>query len=150
MIKNLDIKRDDIAKAVLDLQIESYKIEAEIIQFYDIPTLKDTIESIRKCDEIFHGYFIDGTLAGIISCKIEDNTLDIHRVAVHPKFFKKGIAKKLLNFIERYDKNVRKIIVCTGKENTPAVNLYLRMGYKEVRDIEISEGMYLTGFEKDL
>ncbi len=146
MIKKLDLKRADTAKAVLDLQMESYRIEAEIIQFYDIPTLKDTIESIRQCGEIFHGYFIEDTLAGIISWKIEDETLDIHRVAIDPKFFRRGIAKKLLNFIEEH--NVNKIIVSTGKGNTPAIKLYLKMGYKKVKDIKISEDMYLTLFEK--
>lgn len=148
MIKKLDLTNIKTATSVLDLQMTSYKIEAELIGFYEIPPLKDTLASLNKCDEIFYGYFINDALAGIISYKIIENTLDIHRVAVHPCFFKMGIAGKLVNFIEKIEYNINKFMVCTGKENVPAVNLYLKSGYQKMQDIEISKGIYLTEFQK--
>lgn len=148
MIKNLNLKDPKVALSVLELQIASYKIEAELIGFYEIPPLKDTLVSLNECDEIFYGYFINDVLTGIISYKIVKNILDIHRVAVHPYFFKRGIARKLINFIERTEDTINKVIVCTGKENLPAVNLYLKNGYHKTQDIEISKGIYLTEFEK--
>jgi ribosomal protein S18 acetylase RimI-like enzyme len=149
MIKQLDLKDEKILEKILDIQIASYKIEAEIIEFDEIPPLKDTINSLKQCNETLYGYFIDDILAGIISYKIENDTLDIHRVAVHPSFFKRGIAKELINFVEKIDK-IKNIIVCTGKENIPAVNLYMKNGYKKIKDIKIKEGFYLTSFEKIL
>lgn len=150
MIKQLNLNSDDVANRVLDLQMPSYKVEAEIIDFYDIPPLKDTIKTIKECHEIFYGYFIKGTLAGIISYKLKGSTLDIHRVAIHPDFFRIGIAKELLYFVENHEERARKIIVSTGKGNTPAINLYLKMGYIKVQDIKISQELYVTSLEKVL
>lgn len=67
MIKKLNLKDIEIAKNVLELQMASYKIEAEIIGFHEIPPLKDTLESLMVCDEVFYGYHINDVLAGIIS-----------------------------------------------------------------------------------
>jgi len=76
--------------------------------------------------------------------------LDIKDVetAVHPNFFRKGIAGRLLNFVEGLDDNINKVVVCTGKKNKPAVNLYTKNGYQKIKDIEIGEGIYMTEFEK--
>lgn len=149
MIKALYLNDIKTVKDILDLQLASYKIEADIIGFYEIPTLKDTIYTLKSCGETFYGYFLEEVLTGIISYKIEDNILDIHRVAVQPSFFKMGIAKKLLSFIEEHNYNVRKIIVCTGKANKPAVELYLKMGYKKIEDIQVEKEFYLTSFSKN-
>ncbi|MBU5483793.1 GNAT family N-acetyltransferase [Clostridium sp. MSJ-11] len=148
MIRKLDIEDKYIVEKILDIQKASYLVEAEIIGFYDIPTLKDTIETIKESEETFYGYYIDNILAGIISYKYEEKILDIHRVAIHPNFFRMGIGKKLLNFIQDIQKDANKIIVTTGKQNMPAVNLYIKNGFKKVEDIEIKEGVYLTTFEK--
>ncbi|WP_032121132.1 GNAT family N-acetyltransferase [Clostridium amazonitimonense] len=150
MIEKLDIKDMETAKGVIELQIASYKIEAELIGFYDIPPLKDTIDSLQLCDEIFYGYYKNSTLTGIVSYKIIENVLDIHRVAIDPNFFRMGIAGKLINFIEGLECSVDKAVVCTGKENLPAINLYLKNGYKKKKDIEISKGIYITKLEKIL
>ena len=148
MIKQLNSKDDETAKCVLNLQKASYKVEAEIMDFYDIPPLNDTIDSLKSCDEIFCGYYINDILAGIISYKIIENVLDISRVAVHPHFFRMGIAGKLINFIEEINRDISEAVVCTGKKNLPAVNLYLKNGFKKTKDIEVEKGIYLTEFNK--
>lgn len=150
MIKRLNLKDIETVNRIMDLQRDSYKIEAQLIGFYEIPALKETIESLQQCDEIFYGYYINDVLAGIISFKIIDDVLDIHRVAIHPNFFRMGIANKLINFIEGLNKNINRIVVCTGKDNFPAVNLYLKNGYIKKKDIEIKNGIYITEFEKIL
>lgn len=150
MIKRLNLKDIETVNRIMDLQRDSYKIEAQLIGFYEIPSLKETIESLQQCDEIFYGYYINDVLAGIISFKIIDDVLDIHRVAIHPNFFRVGIANKLINFIEGLNKNINRIVVCTGKDNFPAVNLYLKNGYIKKKDIEIKNGIYITEFEKIL
>jgi ribosomal protein S18 acetylase RimI-like enzyme len=148
MIKKLDLKNTETAMKVLDLQQNSYKIEAELIGFFDIPPLKDTIDSLMECNEIFFGYFEEEVLFGIISYKVIENTLDIHRVAVHPQFFRRGIAAKMLDFVEKLETDVKKVVVCTGKVNLPAISLYLKNGYRKTKDIEIGENVYITEFEK--
>lgn len=148
MIKRLNLKEVETAKEVLALQKASYRVEADILNYYEIPPLKDSIHSLKACDEIFYGYYIYDILAGIISYKIIGNILNIYRVAVHPHFFRMGIGGILLNYIENVEENITRIIVHTGKKNLPGINLYLKNGYQIIKEIEICKGIYLTVLEK--
>lgn len=148
MIKRLDTKDVKTAEQIADLQKKSYVVEAELIGFYDIPPLKDTMETIIECDEIFYGYYEDDVLAGLISYKLEEDLLDIYRVAVHPEYFRKGIARQMIEFIADLNKGIARIIVSTGAKNQPAVNLYLKLGFKKLDEVEVAEGVYIVSFEK--
>lgn len=150
MIKKLNLEDEKVLERILELQKASYVIEADLIGFYDIPPLKDTLETLKNCSETFYGYYVDDILAGIISYKIDVNTLDIHRVAVHSDFFRRGIAKQMLCFMEKVEKDIDKIIVSTGAKNYPAVKLYLDQGFKKLQDIEVEKGIFITSFEKNL
>lgn len=149
MIREIDIKDRKAAVQVLSVQLPAYKIEAEIIGCPDLPPLKDTADDLRITGETFLGYFIGEKLYGVISFKEENNVLDIHRLIVHPEHFRKGIAQKLLNFIELRPMN-EKMIVTTGSKNTPAVTFYLKNGFKELKKMEINESLTITAFEKYL
>lgn len=149
MIKQLDVKDIKTAEKIVELQRRSYALEAELIGFYDIPPLKDTVEALNKCDENFYGYYEGDILAGLISYKRENGLLDIYRVAVHPGHFRKGIAAKLVGHIAGLNKGVNKIVVSTGLKNQPAVNLYLKLGFRKVREFEVAEGVYIACFERE-
>lgn len=97
----IDISIRDEAKDVLNIQIPSYKVEAKIIGYDEIPPLKDTVKTLQECEEIFFGYYEDKELCGAVSVKVDDKVVDIHRLIVHPTHFRKGIAQKLLNFVTR-------------------------------------------------
>jgi ribosomal protein S18 acetylase RimI-like enzyme len=148
MIKKLDTQDDKTAKQIVDLQKKAYIIEAELIGFYDIPPLKDTVDDVKKCGETFYGYYSDDVLAGLISYKVEEGILDIYRVAVNPEYFRKGIARQMLEFVQANNKGIEKIIVSTGLKNQPAVSLYLKLGFKKVREAEVAQGVYIACFEK--
>ena len=150
MIKKIDITNPDISKEVLNIQILSYNVEAKIIDFYDIPPLKDTVQSLQQCGETFYGYYLNKELCGVISIKVEDRVIDIHRLMVHPKHFRKGIAKKLLNFIEIELESFEAIVVSTGTKNEPAVSFYLRNGFFKIEETMITEYLSLTTFKKQL
>ena len=150
MIKAIDVKENETAKKVVDLQKGSYTIEANIIGYYEIPPLKDTIASIRQCNEQFFGYYCDNILVGMISYHIEGNCIDICRVAVDPDYFRQGIARSLLLFVEETNKNIKKLLVSTGLKNSPAISLYTRYGFKQIELIESPEGIDLAVFEKFL
>ena len=150
MIKKLNLENIEVIKEILDLQLASYRVEADIIGFDGIPPLKDTVCTLKESKEEFYGYFIEEVLAGIISYKIKNSILDIHRVAVHPSFFRRSIAEQLISFVEENNKNIAKIIVGTGRENKPAVSLYLKKGYHKTEDMEVEKDFYITSFEKML
>ncbi|EWG11269.1 GNAT family N-acetyltransferase [Cytobacillus firmus] len=149
MIKEININDRKAAEQVLGVQLPAYKIEADIIGFPDLPPLKDTANTLQLTGETFLGYFTGEILCGVISIKQEKGVLDIHRLIVHPEYFRMGIAQKLLNFIERMPM-IEKLIVTTGSKNTPAVNFYLKNGFKELDKKEINEALTITAFEKIL
>lgn len=149
MIKIIDISVKDNAMDVLNIQIPSYMVEAEIIGTNEIPPLKDTVETLQECGEVFFGYYVDEDLCGAISLKIENNVLDIHRLIVHPTHFRKRIAQKLLNFVTN-NYEVKKIKVATGSKNTPAVSFYIKNGFENIKEVKVNENLSLTFFEKKL
>lgn len=148
MIKKIDITNPEVSKEVLNIQIPSYNVEAKIIDFYDIPPLKDTVQSLQQCGETFFGYYLNKELCGVISIKTDGRIIDIHRLMVHPKHFRKGIAEKLLNFIEVELGKFEVIVVSTGTQNAPAVAFYLKNGFLKTEEIQITEFLSLTTFKK--
>lgn len=148
MIKKIDITNPEVSKEVLNIQISSYKVETEIIDYYDIPPLKDTVQSLQQCGETFFGYYLNKELCGVISIKIDDGIIDIHRLMVHPRHFRKGVANKLLNFIEVEIDDFETIVVSTGAENTPAVNFYLKNGFLKTGETKITDRLSLSSFTK--
>ncbi|KNF09496.1 acetyltransferase, GNAT family [Gottschalkia purinilytica] len=150
MIKKIDVNNEDLLIKVLDIQKEAYKKEAEIINFYDIPPLKENIDDIKNSNETLYGYFEENKLLGIISYYIDEKTLDICKIAIHPSYFRRGIANKLLKFIENVDSKVTKIVVTTGSKNEPATRLYETNGFISIGKREVHDGVYITIFEKSI
>ncbi|MGE7676510.1 GNAT family N-acetyltransferase [Lysinibacillus sp. NPDC094403] len=150
MIKKIDITNPKFAKEVLNIQIPSYKVEAELIDFYELPPLKDTVETLQHCEETFFGFYLNEELCGVISIKTENDIVKIHRLIVHPNHFRKGIAKKLLDFIESNYKSFETIIVSTGSQNTPAVTFYLKNGFSKKEETRVTEHLSLTSFKKEI
>ena len=148
LIKEIEISNRKYAEKVLNIQKLAYQVEAKLIDSDDIPPLKDTVETLQQCGEIFYGYFSKEELCGVISIKIETNEIDIHRLFVHPNHFKKGIAQSLLNVIESTS-NAETIKVATGSKNIPAVNLYKKNGFEYVKEITVKEQLSLTFFKKE-
>ena len=147
MIKELNLTNRKIVEDILKVQIPSYLVEAELIGYSDIPPLKDTVATLQKCGETFYGYYIEDELSGAISIKIEQGIIDIHRLIVHPRHFRKGIAKGLLSFIEDKEKS-HLIKVATGSKNMPAVTFYQKNGFLPVEEVRVNNQLTLTRFEK--
>lgn len=150
MIKKIDITNPKLVIEILYVQILSYKVEADLINYDEIPPLKDTVDTIQQCGENFYGYYINEELSGVISIQIENGVMDIHRLFVHPKHFRKGIAKTLLDFIQTNEKGFETIIVSTGSKNVPAINFYQKNGFSKTKEIKVDERLSLTLFNKKI
>jgi GNAT superfamily N-acetyltransferase len=148
VIKEIDFQNVSLLKELFELQLASYRIEAELIQFFEIPPLKESFAEFQKCGETFIGYFERDELAGALSFTTDGDVLTICRMVVHPNHFRKGIAQKLLNFLEENTRDFTIFKVSTGKDNTPATNLYLKNIYRLVCDLEVGPGFYISNFEK--
>jgi ribosomal protein S18 acetylase RimI-like enzyme len=148
MIKEFDIKKH--AETVLFLQRSAYKVEAEYIGSDDIPPLKESLKQLIECGEKFIGYFAEAELAGVLSYKYKKGVIDIHRVMVHPRHFRKGIAGSLVSYIERKLQSAQFMIVSTGAKNAPAIELYMKSGFEKIDDTTYGDGIVVTNFKKKI
>ncbi|MBI0576969.1 GNAT family N-acetyltransferase [Neobacillus cucumis] len=148
MIKKINFLDMNLVKELFQLQRASYLIEAELINFYEIPPLKETFEELLESNETFLGYFEGEELAGALSYELKGDEFTICRMIVHPMYFRKGIAQNLLSYLEKDKKEIPIFKVSTGRDNTPAKNLYLKNGYQLVQDIEVVPGLFISTFEK--
>jgi ribosomal protein S18 acetylase RimI-like enzyme len=148
LIKKINFQNSNLITKLYELQRASYLIEAELLHFFDIPPLKESIEEFQNCGETFLGYFEKKELAGALSYTIDEKELTICRMIVHPHYFRKGIAQKLLHELEETNKECALLKVSTGKENTPATRLYLKNGYQLVGELEVAPNFFISNFEK--
>lgn len=146
-VEKMDITVPEVAQEVLDIQKPAYKIEAEIIGNYEIPTLRDTAASLQECGETFYGCYLNDTLKGVISIIIVDDIMEICRLFVHPNSHQKRIATRLLDFVQMNEK-IKRINVSTGSKNIPAIHFYLKNGFVITKETEVAEGLTLTHFRK--
>lgn len=146
-LKNSDIKVSREIHSVFQL---AYAVEAEILEVNDFPPLKRPLESYLESRNDFYGYFFEkNELAGVIEIEITDKHIDINSLVVKPKFFRCGIGKKLLEFIfTKFDSNL--VIVETGVQNKPAIELYRKHGFKEVSQWNTDFGIRKILFERQI
>src|SRR5919201_2078753 len=145
----LDITDREIAQAVLQLQRLAYRVEAELIGSDGIPPLRETLEELRTCGEEFLGAYVNGHLVGAISWRFSADTIDIHRLVVHPTHFRRGIATGLVRGALESEPTAKRAIVQTAAQNAPAAALYLREGFEPIEELELG-GLSVSRFAKRL
>ncbi|WP_370617112.1 GNAT family N-acetyltransferase [Mumia qirimensis] len=144
----LDLTDDEVAVALLSVQRASYAIEAELIGFPELPMLHETLDELMASDEEFLGAYADGVLVGAVSWKrLDDGTVDIYRLFVHPDAHRQGIASTLLEMLALLEPTHR-TIVSTGSVNAPALALYAGLGFVVVGVREVGPGIGLTDLER--
>lgn len=144
----LDLADEAIARSVLALQRESYAVEAALIGSDGLPPLTETLEELRAAGMDWLGTFDEAGLTGAISWKIlDDGAVDIYRLVVAPRVFRRGIASALLDELEGRFPD-RPTLVSTGRGNGPALELYRRRGFTVVREREAIPGLWVTELER--
>lgn len=98
-----------------------------------------------KMDDKCIGYYVDNQLAGFITYRNKNNRLIIGLVGVFPKFQKKGISQKLLDYVNNsvINQGVNEILVSTQGKNKKAINAYIKNGFILEN---IKQWYYLTNF----
>lgn len=148
-VQRLHIADRATAEAVLELQREAYRAEADLVGSDGIPGLRETIDELRACGEEFLGVIVSGALAGAISWRYSAGTIDIHRLVVAPEHFRRGIATALVRGALGAEPAAARAIVQTASANTPATALYEREGFERFEDVELG-GMRISRFVKYL
>ncbi|MEH7109247.1 MULTISPECIES: GNAT family N-acetyltransferase [Bacillaceae] len=148
MIQKINLQNGNLLQRLFSLQRSSYLIEAKLIDFYDIPPLKETIKDLVDSGEQFIGFFDEDELVGALSYTMVGQELTICRLIVDPNHFRKGIAQKLLINLEENNNEISVFKVSTGRDNFPAIRLYLKNGFKWTSDMEVAPGFFISIFEK--
>ncbi|MCP4440318.1 MAG: GNAT family N-acetyltransferase [Aureispira sp.] len=126
----IDIQNRLLAQQILNVQQAAYTVESKLIQFDQIPYLRESLAELQSSKEAFIAYLDNKQLIAVLSYElISPQHIDICRLVVSPKHFGKGIATQLLNYLEFQTKKTTKITVSTAKKNIPAIQLYQNLGY---------------------
>ena len=144
MIEQLCIQDEVIAQSVWQIQQTAYRAEADLMQFYDIPPLLETMEQLRESTETFYGWYNSSNeLVGVVAVKKEaPRELRICRLMVRQDQQRQGIARSLMKNVLK-ESGIDRFVISTGERNEPALRLYLSLGFQTVQDIEIAPGVYL-------
>ena len=147
-VQELDLADDRTANDVLGLQREAYAVEAALIGSDGIPALTEPLEALRAAGERWLGIRDETGLCGGVAWRdLDDGRVDICRLVVAPRAFRRGIASRLLDELDlRYP--ARTMIVSTGRANDPAITLYRRRGFRQVADREAAPGLWITELER--
>ena len=121
--------------ALLELQRLAYRVEARLLETVHFPPLSETIDDIEAEQPNGFVYLLHSNVVGAIT--YADRT--ITRLVVNPAYFRQGIAQSLLHHLLQHD-HVKHVM--TGARNLPALALYTRFDFIEVRrewrhDIEL-------------
>lgn len=98
---------------------------------------KGTIEDFMKENKSFRPFLIIEINKKIIACgtlnKIDEETAEIKRMFVYPKFRGKGFSKIILQELEKFAvrEKYKKIILETGVMQPEAISLYKKFNYKK-------------------
>ena len=149
MIAKINHKDPFIAKEIYLIFQLSYTVEAEILEARDFPPLKRKKEDFIQCSNIFFGFYKKEELIAVIEIAQFLKNVHIQSLVVHPRYFRKGIASLLIKFIlDKYSQHL--LTVKTGIKNIPAVKLYTKFGFKEVRQWETDHNVRKVAFERKM
>jgi GNAT superfamily N-acetyltransferase len=132
-----------VAGAVLALQRSSYALEARLVGDDRLPPLLEDEHRLAA----WRGRWVmawDGVdLVGAIAWSEHAEHLHIEKVMVRPEVMRKGIATSLLSHALEASRG-RQVVVATGRDNVPAVSLYLKHGFAFEDDERVPPGIWIT------
>ncbi len=116
------------------LSLKGYKDNKYIQQIINLESLlfDSSFKQIYRIDsEIYYQIaMLDNQVVGYLTYKDNNEGYDIIQIGVDPNYQRQGIATKLMDKI-----NDKPIVLEVNANNTKAVNLYYKLGFKKVVDL---------------
>ena len=130
MVEVLDHCSEDVAIQIHDVFQRSYKVEAQLVGVKEFPPLQRSMSRIRAAGSRFLGQRIGSDLVAVIEYSFSDAHLSIDSLVVHPRYFRRGLASKILrSLLDRVDWQTADVETATM--NHPAIALYEKFGFTE-------------------
>lgn len=138
-------------RKILELQYLAYYSEAKLLNNYSIPPLKQSYDEVEE--EYRLGIFLKATdeediIIGSVRAVVNDSTVFIGKLLVHPDKQGQGIGTRLLLAIENECKGARYELF-TSSNSIRNITLYERLGYKRFREQKIMAGVNFIYLEKN-
>ncbi len=132
-IELLDHASLSVAARIHTVQMAAYAQEARLIGATHFPPLLRTVEDVRTSNERFFGAFLDEELAGVASVEVvHDWHTCIASLVVLPRRQRRAIGVGLLRHLIGLF-GCHRLSVRTAARNVPALALYRRCGFTEMR-----------------
>ncbi|MBN1835469.1 MAG: GNAT family N-acetyltransferase [Spirochaetales bacterium] len=147
VIRKVDLCDKRVVRQLLRLQRLAYHREAELIGYRAIPALRDTAATLRASGESFHALLQGNRPLGVISWRRDGEVVEICRLVVHPRAWRRGVASRLLEHLEGIC-SAAALEVSTARANIPALQLYRRHGFGESSRRITPDGLELVGLRK--
>lgn len=146
----IDRATDSDLAEILKLQYLAYQSEAELLNNWSIPPLLQTLDELRA--EFEQGTLLkaveNGVIIGSVRGRLENTTLLIGKLIVHPEFRRKGIGSQLLLAIEKSHPGVRYELFTSSKSERN-IELYERLGYRRFAEKQVSSALTFVYLEKN-
>jgi len=147
MVIKINNKETKIAEEIRAIFQVSYAVESEILKAVDFPPLKRTVSQFMDTNSEFYAYYLTRNIAGVIEIDNHQDITHIQSLVVDPKYFRKGIGRKLVQFIlDTY--KTKLFTIETGIDNQPAIKLYESFGFQELNQWDTNHGIRKIRFEK--
>ena len=135
---------------ILKLQYLAYQSEAALFGNKDIPPLTQTLDEV--IEEYNNGIVLklideEGKIIGSVRANVNEGTVYIGKLMVHPDYRRKGFGKKLLTTIEDFftEKRFELFTSTRSKDN---IRLYSSVGYKEFKREKVDDELVFVYMEK--
>jgi ribosomal protein S18 acetylase RimI-like enzyme len=105
---------------------------------------KDAISSgLSNPNTYYAGYFEDRTLRGMVAARmVDDRTMRIAQLYVHPAHQRKGIGRKLMDASVRHFDKATAVTLDVEEGNPKGVAFYRKYGFDYPRKTIVKVGMY--------
>ena len=134
----------------LKLQYLAYQSEAALFGNKDIPPLTQTLDEV--IEEYNNGIVLklideEEKIIGSVRANVNEGTVYIGKLMVHPDYRRKGFGKKLLTTIEDFFTEER-FELFTSTRSKDNIRLYSSVGYKEFKKEKVDDELVFVYMEK--
>jgi GNAT superfamily N-acetyltransferase len=135
-------KEPMIAQAITALQRRSYRAEADLIGFADLPPLRESPAELMQSIERFFGIRTPSGLMALVAVEDSPGQVLISRLCVSPDHTRRGFATRLVRHVLA-DADAP-VVVETAAANLPALSLYRQLGFSVAEPFKSKEGLDLV------